>query len=162
MNTTNTMPPRSKRNILDEAKQQKICEILSLGGTRKIAALCVGCHVDTIRRTALRNPAFDERLRKAQTGPEVGFLKDIQEAAEDGKNWRAAAWALERLYPERYGRRDATVLTVERVSDVLTRFASAILDDVPDRYRQKILKRMARLTASLPGAAEAPEVLAEA
>ena len=40
-------------------------------------------------------------------------------AAQDPKQWRAAAWALERLYPERYGRRKPGTITHEQLFQLI-------------------------------------------
>ena len=78
--------------ILDEVKRQQICAILGVGGTRQMTADFLGCHVDTIRNTAKRDPDFSKQIRRAELTPEIAYLKSIQTAAADSKQWRAAAW----------------------------------------------------------------------
>jgi hypothetical protein len=46
---------------------------------------------------------FVERIREAEGRAVIGWLAKIEKAATDG-NWQAAAWKLERRYPENYGR----------------------------------------------------------
>ena len=108
----NSRPGR--KPLLDEAKRREICEILAVGGTRTMAAAYVGCSLDTIARTAQRDRMFAKQLRKASVECEICCLRNLSNAAQDPKNWRAAAWALERLYPERYGRRTHVGLTPRR------------------------------------------------
>ena len=48
--------------------------------------------------------AFCDAIKDAEARAVVGWLAHIQKAAADGE-WTAAAWKLERRYPETYGRR---------------------------------------------------------
>lgn len=47
---------------------------------------------------------FCQELEKAECDAELRNLMQIEQAAHDGQ-WQAAAWRLERRYPDRYGRR---------------------------------------------------------
>lgn len=47
---------------------------------------------------------FHEAIKKAEGAGAVGWLLKIEQAATAG-NWQAAAWKLERRYPQDYGRR---------------------------------------------------------
>ena len=67
-----------------------------------MAASYVDCAVSTIQNTADRDATFAEKLRQATYNTEVGLLKNIRNAAKKEQYWRAAAWALERRFPERY------------------------------------------------------------
>ncbi len=142
------MPTKTRKPLLDDAKQREICAILSVGGTRSVAAKYVGCCVDTIRRTALRDKVFAERIQKAEPSTEITFLKSIQTAAKESRNWRAAAWALEHLFPERYARRANSPLTREQITEILTQFAEELLVDLPAKDREKIISRIAAMNGS--------------
>lgn len=52
---------------------------------------------------------FPERLTRARGYAALRLVALIQDAAP--KDWRAAAWMLERRYPEDFGRREAVELT---------------------------------------------------
>lgn len=52
---------------------------------------------------------FLQALKKAEADAAVSALQLVLQAAKD--NWTAAAWWLERRYPELWGRRDALKLT---------------------------------------------------
>jgi hypothetical protein len=135
---------------LDDAKKGEICAILAVGCGRATAAHYVGCHPDTIRNTAQRDAQFALELERAESNHEIKHLAFINKAAQEAKNWRAAAWALERKYPGRYGARRPDMFTVEQVSHVLGQFAGAILAEVPEAsQRQRILARLSDLTAGL-------------
>ena len=115
----NSRPGR--KPLLDEVKRGEICEILAIGGTRTLAARYVGCSLDTIARTAERDRAFAKQLRKASVECEIRCLRSLQNAAQDPTQWRAAAWTLERLYPERYARRVHGAVTHEQLRQVIGR-----------------------------------------
>ena len=112
LHNQNSRPGR--KPLLDEAKRREICKVLAVGGTRTMAAAYVGCSLDTIARAAKRDRAFAEELRRASVECEIRCLRNLSKAAQEPKNWRAAAWMLERLYPERYARRKHVGLTPQR------------------------------------------------
>jgi hypothetical protein len=131
---------------LDETKKREVFAILTVGGTRLMAAQYVGCHVETIRNTALREPGFADQLRKAELGPEITFLRNIQQASKDPKQWRASAWALERLYPDRYGRRPPKSITPEQLAEVVREMGTVVVGEVPvKRFREQVLLRLSEL-----------------
>jgi hypothetical protein len=58
-------------------------------------------------RDAGKNTVYAEFLqsyKKAEAAHKLKRIKQIQEAAAEG-SWQAAAWELERCYPEEYGKR---------------------------------------------------------
>lgn len=141
----------NRRLKLDATKRREVCAILAVGGTRVMAATYVGCVPATIRATAQRIPEFDEQLRKAELGPEIKFLNSIQAAAGDVKQWRAAAWALERMFPERYARRAPDTITIDQMNEIIQALAEIIVGEVPvKKYRQRLLERLAELLADRP------------
>ena len=136
--------------LLDENKLRDICTILSVGGTREMAAAYVGCHPKTIWNTARRDPAFAERLRHAELSPEITFLTALKAAASDPKQWRVAAWALERLYPARYGKRAAETLTPDRVAKVLEQFVTGLVSQTPGgAHRRRLWRRLETVISNL-------------
>ncbi len=148
-----TLRPRKQRvkPKLDDIRRREICAILAVGGTRTLAASYVGCHVETIRNTASRDPDFALQLRKAEISPEIAYLRSLQTAAQDSKQWRAAAWALERLFPDRYGPRKAQAITISQMTEILNALGTIVADEVPvKKYRQRVLERLAELIADLP------------
>ncbi len=140
----------TRRPVLDEIKQREILAILSVGCSRRTAARYVGCAHSTIQRTADRDPEFAEKLRQAENRQEFTYLGNIQQAARKPQYWRAAAWVLERAFPEKYARRGPDVITIDQIKHVLAQFAQIIVAEVPvAKYRQKIIKRLESLTKSL-------------
>ena len=141
---------QSRRGILDDVKRGEICAILAVGGSRRTAARYVGCAASTIRNTAKRDEDFMRAILQAESKHEVLHLSYINSAAKDGRYWRAAAWALERKYPNRWAQRDPRQFTLEQVFDLLAQFANVVLEYVDDRLvRKRIIKRLGELAAEL-------------
>jgi hypothetical protein len=135
--------------VLDDTKKAQICAIVAIGCSRATAASYVGCHRDTIRNTAGRDPEFAAALEKADSQHEMRHLGFINKAAEEAKYWRAAAWALERKYPSRYGARRADLYTGEQVLHVLGQFGEVVAQEVTDQEEAKrIGARLAELVAA--------------
>jgi len=139
-----------RKPVLDKVKRAEILAILAVGCSRTVAAQYVGCSVSTIGRTADRDPEFAKQLREKEYGSEVGYLENIRQAAREPRYWRAAAWALERLSPQRYGQRHPDAITIDQVRDLLVQFADIITEEVPVAlYRKNVLKRLQAISKQL-------------
>lgn len=144
------MAKRGRKPVLDNIKRREIIAILSVGCSRRTAAKYVGCAVSTIQNTADRDATFAKQLREAEYTTEIGFLKNIKDAANKAQYWRAAAWALERKNPEEFAARGPDVITVEQISHLLSRLAEIIVEEVPvANTRKAIIKRLDSLGREL-------------
>lgn len=91
----------------------KLVELISAGMSRERACRAIGVGARTLRDWLTRERRGDatygndlgERLQQAEAKAEGDALDQIRAAARDGA-WQAAAWYLERRYPDRYGRRE--------------------------------------------------------
>ncbi len=138
--------------VLTDEKRNAIVAILSVGCPRYVAARYVGCSPTTIARTAARDPQFAARLRQAQAGVELAFLRRIGKAADKEQYWRAAAWALERMYPQRYARRDPRdSFDGRQVQAALEVLAELLCGFLPAAARLELRRRLARALAQLRG-----------
>jgi transposase len=98
---------------LTDDLQRHIISALRIGATHEHAARAAGISSETMRRwmrageRATRGQfcAFCGAVKKAEAEAAVGWLATIEKAAREGA-WTAAAWKLERRYPEQWGRRD--------------------------------------------------------
>ena len=135
--------------VLDKKKRLQIVAILSVGCSQTVAARFVGCAPSTIQNTAERDPKFTKELDKAKSNAELALVKNIRNAANKEQYWRAAAWALERGFPEKYARRGPDVITVEQIGVLLAKFTEIILEEVPEHYRAGILKKVNALARAL-------------
>ncbi|MDZ4819586.1 MAG: hypothetical protein SGJ20_11490 [Planctomycetota bacterium] len=146
--------PRPRRKVILPDMQDKICAMLAVGGTLSMAAQFTGCHVASIRAELRYNPEFAERLKKAELRSEIGFLKSIHAAAND-QQWRAAAWALERLFPDRYAKRPPRTVSLDELTELTKQITEAIVSEVPAKlYRQRLQQRIEELLNTLRASAD--------
>jgi hypothetical protein len=139
-----------KKSILDDKKRGEICGILAMGGSRAVAARYVGCSKSTVYRAAQANPQFARQLRQAEGRAEILQLKYISDAAQCKQYWRAAAWMLERRFPQRYAPRPAESATLEQFEQVVNAFVDLIVAEIADaELRQRILDRLQEVAEQL-------------
>lgn len=81
----------------------QICEALKLGAPLEVAAEAAGVSYETAEDWRKRYEAFDMRVGQALAEGIINALRHIEAAAANGQ-WQAAAWLLERRYPQIYGR----------------------------------------------------------
>lgn len=144
------MGKRGRPNLLDSTKKAQILAIVSLGGTRTMAARLVGCTPRTIWNEAQRDPEFAAALAKASHATEFSYLQSIQKAAQESRHWRAAAWVLERTRPERYGPRRPDTITVAQMRRFIHQVVTMVTEEVPARYRKRLLHRLTTMTDLWP------------
>lgn len=90
------------------------------------------------------------QLQQAEGQHELVYLRNIQAAAKKEQHWRAAAWMLERRYPERYAKRSPGTITVEQIVDLLAQFAEIVVQELPNGDDQhRVLARLELLGTSL-------------
>jgi hypothetical protein len=73
---------------------------------------------------------FSDLLEQARAFAETENVAVIKQAAE--KEWTAAAWLLERQYPERWGRRDAVRNTVDATHRLIIQFGDVTPTEASD------------------------------
>ena len=134
-----------RRPALDDEKKKIVVRILRKGHSRRRAAEFVGCSPSTIRRAALRDPAFSESIAKAESESELLCLNSIKEAGMEKRYWRAAAWLLERRYPEDYAARQPATVPMSQIPDLVQEVADLLMDESLDLEIQKRIRR--RVTA---------------
>ena len=92
--------------------QKQICDAIEAGNYIETAAAYAGINKDTLYRW-LRDGArakkgkkknFSDAVQKALAKSEMRDVYIIGKAAEN--QWQAAAWRLERKFPDRWGRKD--------------------------------------------------------
>ncbi len=140
----------TRKPKLDKERFNEVCTIIAVGGSRKLAARYVGCSVDTIRRTAEKDADFAADMVHAESKHELVFLQRISAAANKEQYWRAAAWALERMYPDRYAPRRPLALSPRQFAEVLRNFAEVVTAEVTDlAQRKKVLDRLLELIETI-------------
>jgi hypothetical protein len=134
--TANATSRPGRPRALDHVKQGEIIATVTAGFSIDRAARYVGCASSTIRRECRRNPKFDTELRRACLSAELCPLQAIREAAR--KYWRAAAWLLERLDPERFGKQNPRHIKpdqLEAFSSIITEIVSREVANPQERQR---------------------------
>jgi transposase-like protein len=106
----------------DPKRIQAYLQALRLGMTRSKAAHAVGLVPDTVREWIKRGEGTDKRpdrpdgryakfvaqVEEAEAGCIKEALEKIVNASKDHNHWTAAAWLLERIAPQAYGRKQTT------------------------------------------------------
>jgi transposase len=98
---------------LDGDLQARIAALLRAGGTLELAAVATGVGERTLQRSLerdryggarnARQAALLEAVERARAEAEVSLVATMQRQART--SWGAAAWILERRWPERWGAR---------------------------------------------------------
>jgi hypothetical protein len=142
---TTAAPPATRkpdpREVLDAKKRTRICGLLALGYSRRMAAEHVGCDPSTITRTAKRDENFRQQLAAAQADADIEALKLIRRTADQEKYWRAAAWILERRNPDEYGRRPPNSFSGEQVMQILARVLQVVMPSVPSQDVEEVMSQ---------------------
>lgn len=98
------------REKLDRASLDRAVKLKRMGAMDKDIAAALGVRKETFSRW-LHNPRTENQrqlgqfMKRAEADYKNSVLALILKAAQEG-SWQAAAWILERKYPEEYARRD--------------------------------------------------------
>jgi hypothetical protein len=127
--------PTGRPRALDNAKRSEIIELVSGGFDLESAARVVRCSVRTIRRAMKRDPHFAREVRRSEIFSLQNPLGALQHALH--RNWRTAAWLLERLFPERFAHRPQTTAfgkcQARQLLNEVLRIVDAEVIDLPQR-----------------------------
>ncbi len=128
--------PLGRPRSLDGVKRGEICALLNAGLQFLEAARYVGCTARTIRREMARNALFRREVHDALLAARLAPEKLLRQAA--GRNWRAAAWLLERTDPHTYARRAAADCTLDDL-DAAGRWIVEVAMQQVDGERREIM-----------------------
>jgi hypothetical protein len=128
---------------LDDPKRREICALLNAGLEFTEAARYVGCTPRTIRNEIRRNPDFRREVHDALLAARLAPEKLLRQAA--GRNWRAAAWLLERTDPQAYARRSPAACTPEDLDATCRWLIDAALHIVDATRRNEAFGRLATI-----------------
>jgi len=141
-------PRRGRPSILaDETKQAEILAIVAGGASLFAAANYVGVHVQTLRRLVRTDKHFRQRLEQADARHEIDMVRRITKASR--KQWRAAAWKLERTRPSIYRPHSPDVVTKPGMALIISNCADAIISVIPGhRLRNRVADAMNKVVAA--------------
>lgn len=111
-----------------ESELRTVCALVARGCTLKEAARYVGCKLSEIRHEREASASFRQQLVKARIKANLAPLRAMQRAML--KDWRAAAWYLERTHPEKFGRRNHRAFTQKQASLLIKDLANIISEEV--------------------------------
>ena len=100
------------RRPISSERASAILTGLEMGMTRRAAAGAADIAVSTFY-DMLKDPMFSEAVEKAESRAEARYTAIVMRAAEEPKNWTAAAWWLERRKHLDYGRKDRVDLSID-------------------------------------------------
>jgi hypothetical protein len=141
------MARKSKSKLTPEL-QEKILLHLRVGAYVETAAACAGIHKDTFyewmkkgARGIAPYAAFADAVHKAIAESESRDLATVLKAST--KYWQAAAWRLERRFPEKYGRNDRVKVEAKVEHDgasLIAKLARLVDGDTEPKKRGRPLK----------------------
>ncbi len=146
-----TLKKRRKKTPLDAQTKTGILAVVSLGATLETAARYFKREPSELVDELVDDPEFQREVKQAQEQAEVFFLKQVKSAALDAKNWRAATWSLERLYPDRYGKIKAASISLDELRALVERLRDTISEEFEaPQDREKIEAKIDALLDALP------------
>jgi hypothetical protein len=91
------------RIIRTAEKMRTILRAIEIGATHRIAAMSAGVSERTLKQWTDEDPEFREQVDIAESKSAIRLLAKVEQAANNG-DWKAAAWKLERRFPQEYGK----------------------------------------------------------
>lgn len=118
------MSQRGRKTKYTPDTLDRLRRALELGAPQKMACAAAGIGHTTFHEWMNTRPEFRELVQNAEAVAAVGWLAVIEQAAQSG-TWQAAAWKLERRYPQDFGRRIEQTVNVNS-REVAEQLADAI------------------------------------
>ncbi len=158
--TGTSLAPSGRNTLLTPALQRQICDSVRSGNWLETAAQAAGIDRDTLfswkrkgrtdveeGRTSSIYAEFVNPIARAEAECEAAGLARIRGAAE--RDWRAAAWYLERRHPERWtlnqtvkveeAKMDGRITTEFILSPEAPTIVTALLDAFERDVKPKLL-----------------------
>ncbi|QDU54317.1 hypothetical protein [Aeoliella mucimassa] len=133
---------------MNESQQQHVVGTLQLGCPLDTAVELAGIEQQSLQDEMLANPAFARRVLQARATPEIRHMESIRKAADDVKNWRASVWWLERVMPDRYGRRAPNTVPEADFEKFVAELIELVSSEVRDhRDHDRLVARIRGLEA---------------
>lgn len=119
---------------LNDETQAAVISAIEKGATYELAAGSANISYDSLNYWRKLGKADLEQdiesiysnfyiaIKKAHSTRALKWLKQIEEAAEDNKNWTAAAWLLERCHREDYSKDAAELQEIKRLHAEVKQF----------------------------------------
>jgi transposase len=99
-------------------REARLLEALRAGNNRNAACHYAGITPETFSQWQHRFSEFSVAVQKAEADAQVRMVAQIAQSAHAGQ-WTAAAWWLERKFPDEWGRRDRIEITLRQQAEQL-------------------------------------------
>jgi hypothetical protein len=142
------MPTPGRPKALAEKQRATVCSLVAGGVSIRQAARYVGCAPSSIRREAERNEEFRRELTKARSEASIHPMQTLVEAAKT--NWRAAAFCMKRIDPDRFARPDASIITQREANQLVADLIESIERAISSPQERKAFIEL--LTPAMPNA----------
>jgi Homeodomain-like domain len=140
--------PNGRPTKLTPERRKLFLRCLAKGHPIKVAARAVGVSHETVKDWMRRHNDFEAEVRAADTKALEANLKFIHDAR--GEEWTAAAWLVERGWPELYARPEIQLNQINIAgSEVTIRLSPAELLAMQEE-RARAIKLLGRDPATLP------------
>lgn len=144
------MSKTGRPRVFDEEQRKLLCGLIASGFTRKQATEHVGVSRRTVARALQDDEQFQNLLQNAELRQELRPIQHI--ASQMPKNWRAAAWLLERQRPELYVRRTPRTVTLGDLRGIFGGLIKLLLEGVPEHEtRDRVRKNVETFLSQLGG-----------
>jgi hypothetical protein len=138
---------RRRAYKLDAARKVRICDVVAMGGTLKMAAEIVGCTERAIQYAVQRDPEFGERLKTCRTETIFSSVRTMNDTIKSAKSWRAAYCILRDSFPDKYARR-ADVVPIRKVCKIIEKLRAAVeTASIGEKAREQIEHRFDNVLA---------------
>jgi hypothetical protein len=130
--------PVDERTLLTKDVALDLEAKILRGLTEEQACELVGVAYSTYSQWLVKYPLFKKFIRRVKAQVEFETLEYIQEAMGGG-TWSAAAWFLERKYPQRYGKRDVLKQQIYMVHIEFIRVVLDVINNADPTMRARVL-----------------------
>ncbi|MBM4438690.1 MAG: helix-turn-helix domain-containing protein [Actinobacteria bacterium] len=148
------MPPAGVHPKRTVRRRRALLEALCKGHSRNAAAAAAGLSKTTLYAWLHDDPLLEPEMRKAEADAERMLVERITEAADNGV-WQAAAWLLERKWPEDYGARTRVTGTLDATHAIVGPDGGPVLIQALPA-RERLAGRIAGVAARLGTGEPAP------
>lgn len=142
-------PGGRPRALADAKKRELVLNVLRGGGSRQDAANKVGVVYQTLLNETKQDKAFGEAVAQAETDGKLSLVFRVTKAAE--KDWKAAAWMLERKHWQEFSKRNPESISPKQLSIVVNRFVNHLMGVIPTSSHKSVREEVERFLESLMG-----------
>ncbi len=135
------------RSFEDKRFRKAFLTALQAGLSRKEACKCFGVGLKTLGRECQSDPQFGADVRYARKLGKVTALSKIIRS----KDWRAAAWYLERVHYEEFAKKQPDVVTKDQLNSTIAAVVALLFSgNVPRSEHEALAKIQGTLTLEPP------------